>query len=362
MKNSLFLFLLMLPALTGWSQVTPTGFDPKEYLGLLDVGNRSYSKKDTATYADLIYRSPELGLKNQFDIWLRPDNTAIICIRGTVQDISSWLENFYSAMTPATGSIQINDSTNFKYQLAEDPRASVHVGWMIGLAHMAPSIVEQIISLNRERKISNYILFGHSQGGALCFLTTSYLLYLQKNGGMPKELTFKSYCSAAPKPGNLYYAYDYDFITRNGKSYTIVNTADWVPETSFSIQTIEDFNRVNPFNNIKPALKKQKMLARWYLNSVYNKLDNSSRKANKMFNKYLGKKLYPQVKKFLPQLREPVYAGSLNYMRAGTPIVLLTDSSYHAKFDKSPDQVFQHHFFEPYAWLVRTIYLEGNKQ
>ena len=361
MKNILVVILFLLSALTGRSQLTPTGFDPKEYLDLLDIGNQSYIKKDSASSAVLIYRSPEMGLKNQFDIWLRADNTAVICIRGTVQDVSSWLENFYSAMTPASGTIQVNDSTVFKYQLAEDPRAAVHVGWMIGLAHMAPSIVEQINILHREKMIKNFILFGHSQGGALCFLTSSYLYYLRKNGGLANDISFKSYCSAAPKPGNLYYAYDYDFITRNGKSYTVVNTADWVPESSFSIQTIDDFNKVNPFTNIKPALKKQKMLVRWYLNGVYNKLDNSSRKANKKFNKYLGKKLFPQVKKFLPQLKEPAYAGTLNYMRAGTPVVLMTDSAYHAKYDKSPDQVFQHHLFEPYAWLVRRIYLEGNK-
>ena len=99
------------------------------------------------------------------------------------------------------------------------------------------------------------------------------------------------------------------------------------------------------------------MVVRWYLNGVYNKLDKSSAKANKKFNKYLGDKLFPQVKKFLPQLREPVYTASLNYMRAGTPIVLQTDSTYHSKFDKAPEQVFQHHLFEPYAWLTKKIYL-----
>jgi hypothetical protein len=48
----------------------------------------------------------------------------------------------------------------------------------------------------------------------------------------------------------------------------------------------------------------------------------------------------------------------MNYMRAGVPIVLITDSSYHVKFDKPADQLFQHHFFEPYEWLVRRIYLQ----
>lgn len=338
------------------AQITPTGFHPQEYLDLLQLSSNSYSRKDTSVTAKLLYRSPELGLKNEFDVWIRPDQTGIIQIRGTVQHISSWLENFYSAMTPASGKIQVNDSTFFSYKLAEDPRAAVHVGWTIGLAHMAPDMVSWIKKLYDEKQVRNILIFGHSQGGALSFLTTSYLHYLQKEGGIPKDISFRTYCSAAPKPGNLYYAYDYDYITRNGKSYTVVNTADWVPESAFTVQTLDDYNTVNPFSNIKPALKKQKWMVRWYLNGVYNKLDKGSAKANKRFSKYLGRKLYPQVKKFLPQLREPQYASSLNYMRAGTPIVLQADSLYHQAFDKPRDQVFQHHGYEQYMWLVNKIY------
>lgn len=340
------------------AQVSPSGFNAKEYLDLLDLGSKSYSGKDSCNTARMLYRSPETGLKNLFDVWLRDDQSIVICIRGTVQHASSWLENFYSAMVPAKGTIQVNDSTRFNYTLALDPKASVHAGWTIGLAHMAPGIVAQINKLYAEKNARNFIIFGHSQGGALSFLTTSYLYYLQQAGQLPSDISFKTYCSAAPKPGNLYYAYDYDYITRNGKSYTVVNSADWVPESAFTIQTLEDFNTVNPFGNIKPALKNQKMLVRWYLNSVYNKLDKSSSKANKRFTKYLGHKLYPQVKKYLPQLREPVYASSLNYMRAGIPVVLLADTAYHTQFDKPASQVFQHHLFEPYAWLTKMIYMK----
>lgn len=358
MKKCWISTLALILSLHSFAQITPVGFHPQEYIDLLDLGAKSYAGKDSCNTATMLYRSPEVGLKNIFDVWLRPDQTAVICIRGTVQHASSWLENFYAAMTPAIGKIQVNDSTTFTYKFAEDPKAAVHVGWTIGLAHMAPEMVSQIKKLYTEKNVKNIIIFGHSQGGALSFLATSYLYYLQLEGGLPKDISFKTYCSAAPKPGNLYYAYDYDYITRNGKSYTVVNAADWVPESAFSIQTLDDFNGVNPFTNIKPALKKQKMLVRWYLNGVYNKLDKGSAKANKRFSKFLGKKLYPQVKKYLPQLKEPTYASSMNYMRAGVPIVLITDSTYHKTFDKPADQVFQHHLFEPYAWLVRKIYLQ----
>ena len=356
MRNIL-IAVLMLPCIIVQGQFAP-GFNPKEYLELLNLSNQSYIRKDSVPEAVFVYRSPELGLKNEFDIWLRKDNTGIINIRGTVQHVSSWLENFYSAMTPAKGNIQINDSTVFRYKLAEDSAAAVHVGWTIGLAHMAPDIVDRINRLAKEKGVRNFVIFGHSQGGALSFLTTSYLYYLQQEGSLSREYQFKTYCSAAPRPGNLYYAYDYDFITRNGKSFTVVNSADWVPELGFTLQTLQVFNPVNPFSMVKATLKKQKMLARWYLNSVYNKLDNSSARASRKFTKYLGDKLYPQVKKFLPQLREPEYVNSLNYMRAGIPIVLRADPAYHAAFDKPAEQVFQHHLYDQYAWLTRHIYLD----
>jgi hypothetical protein len=273
-----------------------------------------------------------------------------------VQDLSSWLENFYSVMIPAKGSLQVSDSTIFTYRLAENPLASVHTGWTIGLAFLGPDIVEKINRLRQEKNVREFIIFGHSQGGALAFLTTSYLYYLQKSGGLSADFTFKSYCSAAPKPGNLYYAYDYDFITRGSKSFTIVNSDDWVPETPFSVQTPEDLNNINPFANINAVFAKQKMLARWYLKGTYNKMNNSSKKARDRYEKYLGKKLYPMVKKSLPQFKEPAYAGTMNYMRAGIPVILQTDSAYHEKFKGTKENVWIHHGLVPYKYLVGKIY------
>src|SRR3984885_12617163 len=97
----------------------------------------------------------------------------------------------------------------------------------------------------------------------------SYLYYLQQKGDLPADIVFKTYCSAAPKPGNMYYAYDFDFITRGGWAYAIVNGADWVPETPFSIQTLRDFNPTNPLIHVKDILRKQKFFLRLAGNIVY---------------------------------------------------------------------------------------------
>lgn len=344
------------------AQSLQPGFDAREYIDMLEI---------TAVLGDTVplhshipapinytrqYRSPELGLKNRWDMWYRKDNQlAVISIRGTVNELPSWLENFYAAMVPANGSLQLNDSTRFDYQLAADDKAMVHVGWMVGLGYMAPTMLAQI-RLARQKGIREFIIIGHSQGGALAFLTRSYLYYLAQKGELPRDIVFKTYCSAAPKPGNLFYAYDFDFITRNGWAFTVVNAADWVPETPFSIQTITDFNPVNPFINIQGALAKQPWLVRLYLKGKYNKMNRATRKAQKCFKSILGDMVYKQVKKTLSQLRAPRYMAGNNYQRAGIPIVLQPDSAYYRQFPNNPEKIFQHHFFEPYLLLTRQYY------
>ncbi|HPN72156.1 MAG TPA: hypothetical protein PLZ32_21680, partial [Saprospiraceae bacterium] len=61
-----------------------------------------------------------------------------------------------------------------------------------------------------------FLIMGHSQGGAIAYLMTSYLYNLQQLGQLPIDIKFKTYCSAAPKPGNLYYAYEYEAMTQGG--------------------------------------------------------------------------------------------------------------------------------------------------
>ena len=57
----------------------------------------------------------------------------------------------------------------------------------------------------------------------------------------------------------MYYAYDFDFITRDGYGYRVANTLDWVPETPLTSQTATDFNRINPFKLRNEALKYNKI-------------------------------------------------------------------------------------------------------
>lgn len=365
MHIKLFLLFFLLPAAFCNAQSLKPGFDAQEYLELLSVSSRqgdSTLKKDNtpapAMYK-MVYRSPVVGLDNRWDLWLRNDGkVAVISIRGTTAAPVSWLANFYSAMIPATGTLQLNDSTTFNYRFAADEKATVHAGWSIALAHLAPTIEAQIQAYYA-RGVKEFQIMGHSQGGAIAFLLRSYLFYKMKAGTMPADLLFKTYCSAAPKPGNLYYAYDYEYLNRAGWSYTVVNALDWVPETPFSIQQISDVNPLNPFTGIDAVLKKQKFFVRAYMRHVYNKLRRSTGKAQKTYTKYLGSKMFKIVRKTLPQLREPHYAQTMNYMRAGMPIVLQPDDGYLKKFQSgNPHGVFYHHYFEAYRTLVLSGYVK----
>lgn len=359
-----FMMLLWLFPRQALAQELKAGFDKQEYMDMLRIiSSQADTLKPGPDCLDppegysRIYRSPELGLKNRWDLWLRKDARAIvISIRGTINDGASWLENFYSVMLPAQGSIQLNDSTLFDYHFADNQRATVHAGWTIGIASMAPGIVEKIKE-QYQNNVRDIYVVGHSQGGALAFLLNSMLRYKIKHRELPSDLRIKSYCSAAPKPGNLYYAYDFDFINRGDWAFTVVNATDWVPETPFSLQALDDFNHLNPFTNAYAAINKQKsFFVRLYLKHAYKKLDKSAKKSRKNFKKYLGSDLFKQIQKTLPEMEEPAYAESMNYMRAGTPIVLQPDEAYYKLYPDTGHNVFVHHALKPYAYLVEKQY------
>ena len=363
-KKSTLVITLTCIYCNAFTQVLQPGFSGTEYTDMLAINFQRFdsainnAKIPVSSNYTVAYRSPETGLKNCWNMWYRNDNKiGIISLRGTIGELASWLENYYAAMIPATGSLQINDSTIFNYQLAADSKAHVHAGWVVGLAHLAPSVTAQI-RLAYQKGIHEFIIIGHSQGGALATLTRSYLFYLTEKGELPKDIIYKTYCSAAPKVGNLFYAYDFDFITRNGWGFTIVNAADWVPETLFSVQTLTDVNPLNPFLNVSAMLKKQPLIARWYITYKFKRLKNGTRTAQTRFERNLGGLVYKYVKKVLPQLRQPVYVHDNNYQRAGIPIVLQPDAEYYKIYPNETTNIFQHHMFAAYYVLAKKYYGE----
>ena len=348
-------FLLQIFGVVAQPSKLKPGFDKSEFLELLKVSSRQgdslYNPELPAPqFFEKVYRSQVIGLANRWDLWLSDESTAVISIRGTTMETASWLENFYAAMVPAKGQLKLSNDFVFDYNLCDDEKAAVHTGWLIGTAFLSRDILPKLDSLSKIG-IKEFYIMGHSQGGAIAYLLTAHFLSLQKSNKISNELVFKTYCSAAPKPGNLHFAYAYENMTQGGWSFTVVNSADWVPEAPFSIQTTMDFNPANPFANAKKAIKKAPFLKRIAMNYFYNSLDKPTKKANKRYQKQLGRTLGVFIKKSLPEYVTPSFFNSNNYARTGNNVVLYADQNYYTMFPIDNEKIWTHHAFEPYLYL-----------
>jgi hypothetical protein len=359
--RSIFLCLsLSLSLCCGtYAQGWKPGFDKHEYIELLKVnamfGDSTFRAKMPApSDSKLWYRSPVVGLENRWSLYLRKDSVAIICIRGTTASKESWMANFYSAMVPATGILRLSDTDTFRYHLADNPKAGVHVGWLLSTAYLAKTIVPEIDSFYKSG-IKRFIITGHSQGGAIAYLMTAYLYQLRKENVIAGDIQFKTYCSAGPKPGNLFFAYDYEHTTSGGWAYNVVNTADWVPETPVTIQTLHDFNNTNVFAVAPDLFKKQKFPVNLIGKYVFNRLSKPGLKAQRVYEKYLGHYVSKQVIKQLPSFKIPDYNHSTNFVRTGNYVILYADSTYYKKYPDSKSNVFIHHLFQPYLYLAERL-------
>jgi pimeloyl-ACP methyl ester carboxylesterase len=356
---------LLLTSLWATAQSLKPGFDRAEYIELLKV---SAAFGDSAYVAQFpqperfraVYRSPIVGLDNRWDLWADGRGTAVLSLRGTTANSVSWLENFYAAMVPARGELQLSEQEAVPYHLADNPRAAVHVGWLVGTMALAKDILPKLDSCTRAGT-RNILVLGHSQGGAIAYLLTAHLYQLQKTGRLPADLRLKTYCSAGPKPGNLYFAYDYEALTQGGWAFNVVNSADWVPEVPLSIQTVNDFNATNPFAGAKGMIKKQKFLQRIVLRRVYNDLSRPALKAQRNYQKYLGRVAERTVAKNINGYVAPAYYNSNHYVRTGQTIVLRADSAYYTRFPDSQEKVFQHHFHPPYLFLAERLEVGTNR-
>ncbi|MEQ9440704.1 MAG: META domain-containing protein [Cyclobacteriaceae bacterium] len=356
---TLALFLILLTSGLAIGQQLRPGFNKEEYLDLMKIsaqfGDSTYRESiPVPPEYTLAYHSPTMGLGNLWELWISDDQVAIISIRGTTEESESWLANLYAAMVPAQGALKIGEEKTFQYHLASHPQAAVHVGWLVSTAFLADDILPKVDSCY-QTGIKDVIIMGHSQGGAIAYLLTAHLYSLQKQEELPADLRLKTYCSAAPKPGNLYFAYEYEALTQAGWGFNVVNSADWVPEVPVSIQTVDDFNEINPFTNIQSIIDQQKLMARIALNSAYKKLYKPTQKAQENYQKLLGDYTSQNVKKIIPGFEAPAYYSSNHYVRTGSTIVLLADEEYLEWNPRKGEKVFPHHFHPQYMYLVEKL-------
>ncbi len=362
MKAFLSYLLIFTCFLSSQAQKLKPGFDKQEYIELLKIMQKQHVDLDKwpgdslvpKPQSSFVYRSPVVGIANVWDLWLTKEKIPVLSVRGTVADPVSWLSNLYAAMVPAKGTLKLSNDFQFSYHLADDPKANVHVGWLISTAYIARDMLPRIDSCYKAG-MKEFLIMGHSQGGGICFLLTSHLERLKTEGRLPKDIRFKTYCSAGPKPGNLYYAYAFENLTRDGWACNVVNTADWVPEVPFSIQTKNDFNTTNFFVLADPMIKKQKLAGRVIAKHVYRKLTKPGLKAQQKYELYLGRMASKSIKKVLPEFEEPKYAECNNYVRTGHTIPLFAKEDYYLKFPDSKTDIWVHHFTSPYLYLANQL-------
>lgn len=367
MKTAFLNFLLLLSAFpVAFGQSLKPGFDKAEYIETLKINQLTHIALDkwaesvTVPHPEkytFAYRSPVVAFDNLWDLWISHDKkVALISVQGSIQTEASFLANMYAAMVPAKGELQLDKNFTFKYSLSENPNAAVHVGWLVAMAYMSSTIEHKIDSCYKSG-IREFILTGHSQGGGITFLLNSHLESLKKAGKIPQNVRFKTYCSAGPKPGNLFYAYDYENMTMGGWAWNVVNSADWVPDVPFSVQTVNDFTPVNPFKGAKAMIRKQKFPKNVALKHVYNKMSKPSLKAQKNYQKYLGKMVSQAVTKQIPGFEVPQYYNSNYYVRTGNTIVLYATEDYFKLFSNDPSNpnVWQHHLPKQYLFLAEKL-------
>ena len=361
MKYIFLSTLLILINLNIYAQHLKPGFDKDEFIELLNIGAHTTTNKkyyDSFKLADkysLLYQSAQIGLDNLWQLYISTDSVAVISIRGTTATSLSFLTNFYAAMVPAKGTLNLDKDFSFTYNLSDNVQSAVHTGFLISTAYLARDIIPKIDSLYNNMGIREFIIAGHSQGGAITYLLTSHFENLKTTGQLPKDIRFKTCTSASPKPGNLFYAYDYENLTYGGWAYNVVNTADWVPEAPFTVQKINDYNFKNPFKNAKSLIRKQKFPANIVLRYVYGRLTTPSFKAQKNYEKFLGKMISKKIKKSLPEFIPPTYFKSSNYVRTGTTIILYADSSFYKAFPENKNDIWQYHTQKSYLYLANKL-------
>lgn len=359
-RTTIIFFTLLFYFSQSKAQSLKSGFDKAEYRELLYIATVSSESPEKAKfipppqYSRLVYRSSPIGLANLWELWPKDQTTAVLCTRGTTMDGESWLANLYAAMVPAKGALKISYTDTFRYELSSDPHAAVHIGYLLSAAFISKDMLPQIDSCYKAG-IKDFLIMGHSQGGAISYLLTAYLYSLQQQGALPLDIRFKTYCSAAPKPGNLNFAYSYENRTKDGWAFNVVNAEDWVPRTPFSVQMLDDFPEISPIPLVERLIKQQSFFKRIFLNLVYGKLRNPSRKTVKNYQQLMGKEVSQRIGKYLPGFQVPAYYNSSDYVRTGNTMVLYPDSTYYKAYSNESKDLMIHHSFPPYLFLLNQL-------
>ncbi len=360
MKKTLTaLALTALTAIGATAQGLRPGFDKDEYIECLCMASHMDSLSVDSKYLSpsptrfrKVYAAHKTGFDNAWELWQDDSGVSAILLRATISTMRSWGANFNAGMVNAVGTCHIG--ADKAYDLCADSSAHVHAGWVAGLMTMADDIKCKLDSCYKSG-CRDFIVAGHSQGGALSYLATAMLRRMQAKGEVPSDIRIKTYASAAPKPGDYLFALNYEAMTQGGWSITVVNADDWVPETPLSVQRPTDFRPTNPFAHMDDLTANVGTLQRARINFLYNRLNKPTSKSVKNLTKYLGNVVGEMLEEGNEWFDRPQYADCANYARCGQFYILLPDAEYYAKHPRKAADSFEHHQYISYYELATRI-------
>jgi hypothetical protein len=366
--HKLFSFLIgIILSIQVYSQVKE-GFDKNEAIDMIRLCN-SYTflelyNDDTGIVPEnyeKYYTSGVFGMDNKFQIYLK-DSTAIINFRGSTDKQISWLENFNSAMIPAKGIIYI-EGDKFEYCFAQDTNASVHSGFALGIAYLHRDLLFHLKNLNR-LGYYNFIITGHSQGGALSNLLRAYLENLPE-GIISNKNKFKTYAFAAPMIGNKSFMEEYNSrYCKPGLSFNIVNPKDPVPKlpTSYNDSSFTADNLGSYISD--PSSVSFKSLARdaaylLFEKSLTSYIQRISMSTTRKITKELGNVVLPGYTNEInfSYLGNVVKIPPVNYPKILKDSTILQNDSLMAIYIRDEDGIFLNqdvYKSEPFAFQHKT--------
>jgi hypothetical protein len=379
------LILILLFSLNSFSQ-TKEGFKKDEARDMIALCCSftflDFYKTDTviipANYKK-VFTSGTIGMDNKYQIYVNSSKTAVINLRGSTENILSWMENIHSAMIPAKGKIKISE-INFDYCFAKDTAAAVHAGYALAIGYLHKEIL-QIINTFNKKGIYKFIITGHSQGGALANLLRAYLENLS-NSEISKDNIFKTYSFGAPMVGNKEFSKEYNLkFCTNNTSFNIVNPLDKVPLLPLSYNDTNYFKKnfaglisENESINIRNAVS----------DGILNVFENNLSEYIKIFGESTSK----QIANNLGKIEFPKYSTDINYSKLGntievTPVIypkilrnpeILKNDSLMKVYKKAPDGsfinkelykkeplVFQHRPYNYYNSILKGYFPEEYK-
>jgi Lipase (class 3) len=334
------------------------GFDRTEALDLLhfcaiiENGVAPPIPKDPPTGWTSVFASPVIGpFDNLWQLWRRTaDGAFAVVVRGTTTDPGSILEDLIAVMIKAKGSLQLGP-VQVDYKFADDPLADVHLGFALGALLLLTDPTNGILSQLAKNGVGasgKVYVAGHSQGAAIATLVRSYLEY---NGGMLSQVSYKTYVFAQPKPGDDHYAEDFESRFCNSDlAFRITNSLDWVPQVPFTIEFITDINKPNP---VSVAASMPLMLAILQKAVDQIKVVAEANAHARLLSAAASVAMQRAHAPTLGALKAAApFAPTLNYVNAGTEIALI---GVPCVGDECKDAFFEHHASTYYGLIEKQI-------